>query len=82
MFAEACKNNMFIIETHSENLLLRLKKLVRTGKLDKDDISIIYIDKNSSGSICCPIRLDENGDFIDKWPKGFFEEDFEEMFDL
>ncbi len=82
MFAEASKSNRFIIETHSENLLLRLKKLIRMGKLDKDDISIVYIDKNETGSICCPIRLDEEGNFIDKWPKGFFEEDFEELFDL
>ena len=80
MLAEACKNNMFIIETHSENLLLRLKKLVKTKKIDKDDISIIYVDKNELGSICCPIRLDECGDFLDKWPKGFFEESFEELF--
>lgn len=80
MFAEACKNNMFIIETHSENLLLRLKKLVRTGKISNDQISIIYVDKTEQGSVCCPIRLDDNGDFIDKWPKGFFEESLEELF--
>lgn len=80
MFAEACENNNFIIETHSENILLRLKKMVRTGKLDKDKLSIIYVDKTEEGSICCPIRLDDNGDFVDKWPKGFFEESLEELF--
>lgn len=80
MLAEACKNNMFIIETHSENLLLRLKKLVRNKKLDKNKLSIVYVDKTKQGSICYPIRLDDNGDFIDKWPKGFFEESFEELF--
>ena len=80
MFAETCEDNMFIIETHSENLLLRLKKLVRLGKLDKDNLSIIYVDKDETGSVCYPIKLDENGDFIDKWPNGFFEEDMEELF--
>lgn len=82
LFAEACQKNNFIIETHSENLLLRLKKLVRNGKLDKDKLSIIYVDKTSEGSVCYPIRIDDNGDFIDKWPRGFFEEDIEELFDL
>lgn len=82
LFAEACPRNNFIIETHSENLLLRLKKLVRNGKLDKDKLSIIYVDKTSEGSVCYPIRIDDNGDFIDKWPRGFFEEDIEELFDL
>ena len=80
MFAETCEDNMFIIETHSENLLLRLKKLVRQGKLDKDNLSIIYVDKDETGSVCYSIKLDENGDFIDKWPNGFFEESFEELF--
>lgn len=82
MFAEACNDNNFIIETHSENLLLRLKKLIRTGKFDKNKLSIIYVDKTNEGSICYPIRIDNNGDFIDKWPEGFFEENIEELFDL
>lgn len=80
LFAEACEQNNFIIETHSENLLLRLKKLVRTGKLDKDKLSIIYVDKTCEGSVCYPIRINDDGDFIDKWPKGFFEESLEELF--
>jgi hypothetical protein len=26
------------------------------------------------------LRLDENGDFIDAWPDGFFEESYNEVF--
>jgi hypothetical protein len=26
------------------------------------------------------LRLDEEGDFIDEWPDGFFEEGFQEIF--
>lgn len=72
--------NQFIIETHSEHLMLRLQKLIRKGELDPNDISVIYIDRSSEGSQCLNLRLDKDGDFLDEWPGGFFEEDFEEMF--
>ena len=86
MFADAAKekNNTFIIETHSENLLLRLEKLIRHGELSKDDVSVIYVDKNENGSYCIPLELDAEGDIINisDVPDGFFEEGFDELFDI
>lgn len=73
--------NQFIIETHSEHLLLRLQKLIRKGVLTKEDIAIIYVDRDSNGSKCLELRLDSDGDFIDEWPNGFFDEGFNEMFE-
>lgn len=84
LFAECIKtpnNNKFIIETHSENIILRLQKLIRQKKLNHEDVSVIYVDKSEGGSICSRLRMDEKGYFIDKWPNGFFEESFEEIFD-
>lgn len=72
--------NRFIIETHSEHLMLRLQRRIREGKLSKDDVSVIYIDRDEEGSFCLQLRLDEEGDFIDEWPDGFFDEGFQEMF--
>ena len=77
---EPCKN-CFIIETHSEHLILRIQKLIRKGQLTPDDISVIYIDKGTEKSNCLPLRLDNEGDFIDEWPDGFFEEGYKEIFD-
>ena len=86
MFAVAAKerNNTFVIETHSENLLLRLERLIRLGKLSKDDVSVIYVDKNENGSYCIPLILDDEGDItnINDVPDGFFEEGFNELFDV
>lgn len=86
MFAVAAKerNNTFVIETHSENLLLRLERLIRQGKLSKDDVSVIYVDKNENGSYCIPLILDNEGDItnINDVPDGFFEEGFNELFDV
>lgn len=83
LLAECTKspfNNQFIIETHSEHLMLRLQKLIRKGELKPDDVSVIYVDRDAEGSKCLHLRLDEEGDFIDEWPDGFFEEDFNEIF--
>ena len=48
----------------------------------------MFYGKPAQGSIITLIKgtsktnyyLDENGNFIDKWPNGFFEESFEEIF--
>ena len=86
MFAKAAEKtgNTFIIETHSENLLLRLEKLIRKGELSKDDVSVIYVDKSEDGSYCIPLIIDNEGDIenIDEIPDGFFEESFNELFDV
>ncbi|MGK7902481.1 MAG: DUF3696 domain-containing protein [Hormoscilla sp.] len=83
LLAECIKapiNNQFIIETHSEHLMLRLQKLIRKKELKPEDISVIYVDRGAEGSKCLSLRLDKEGDFIDEWPDGFFEEDFNEIF--
>jgi len=73
--------NNFIIETHSENLILRIQKLIRKGKLKKEDVAVIYFDKTSDGTVATELRLNDKGEFIDPWPQGFFEESFKEMFE-
>ncbi len=72
--------NQFIIETHSEHLILRIQRLIRSGELNPEHVSVVYVVGDEQGSICHPLRLDEEGDFIDEWPEGFFEEGYREMF--
>jgi predicted ATPase len=74
------KGNQFIIETHSENLVLRLQKLIRKGELKKEHVGVLYFDNTSDGSTVKELRLNDQGEFIDPWPNGFFEESFKEMF--
>lgn len=88
-FAETCTKNQWIIETHSEALMLRIQKLIRDKKkingriLKPKDVSILYVvpseDENGKeGAKIKKIRLDEDGDFMDFWPEGFFEERIKE----
>jgi len=91
-------HSQMIIETHSEHLLLRLLKRIRETSennlepgiigLKHDDIAIYYSDKNiDDASIPQEInikhlRVDKTGEFIDQWPKGFFEERDRELFNF
>lgn len=73
--------NQWIIETHSEALILRLQKRIRQGTISKEDVSILYVSQRpADGSKIIQLRLDDHGDFIDEWPHGFFEESFDELF--
>jgi len=81
LFAQSIRRqNQFIVETHSEHLILRLQRLLRKGEIHASDISVIYVTKEHYGSQCHVLRLDRDGDFIDEWPEGFFEESYKEMF--
>ena len=79
-----------IIETHSEHIMLRLLRRVReqtegelppgTLGLTPDDLSVIYVESDVDGVSFRPLRVASDGDFVDRWPQGFFEERAEELF--
>ena len=79
-----------IIETHSEHIMLRLLRRIRETTEDElppgvlglraDDLSVIYVESGLRGVRFRPLRVDEQGEFRDEWPQGFFEERVEELF--
>ena len=71
------RNNSFFIETHSEYLVYRFMKLVRDREISKDDLSFNYVVKTKDGSKIVNLRMNDDGDFIDEWPEGFFSERIE-----
>ena len=71
--------HQFLVETHSEHLILRLQKLVRDRKLRAQDISVIFVSRGGSGSTARRLRLDDDGNFMDEWPGGFFAERLREL---
>ena len=76
LYIEAVKrtNTRFIVETHSENFLLRTQLRVAEGKLDPNKVAIYWVDNGTIQSI----KLNERGD-LSSWPEGVFSEDFEEV---
>lgn len=83
LFYERIKENselQYVIETHSEHLILRFQKLIRKKLLDPKDISVLYLLKEEEGIVCKELEINQKGDFVGRWPEGFFEEAFKERF--
>lgn len=73
--------NQWIVETHSEALMLRLARRIAQGIIPPEYLSVLFVEPLADGqSRVMRLRLDERGDFIDEWPGGFFEERFNEIF--
>lgn len=80
-----------IFETHSEHLLLRLMRRIRErseGKvmdpdivLDAKNVNIVYVECIQDETRLIPIRIGKDGRFVDRWPRGFFGEREQELFE-
>ncbi|MCX6153186.1 MAG: DUF3696 domain-containing protein [Candidatus Kapabacteria bacterium] len=73
-------NKIFLIETHSEHLMLRLLRRVEEHELDNEEISVYYFESTQNGTKVTKLPIDETGEFTEQWPQGFFEERAEELF--
>jgi predicted ATPase len=87
---EGC--GQFVIETHSEHFLLRLLRRIRNTekgqslsedlKLTNDQIAIYYFDPQVGGGTFVSRQLvTPLGDFYNDWPRGFFSERNDDLFD-
>jgi hypothetical protein len=81
-----------IIETHSEHMLLRILKRIRQThlqiniepelKIQADDVCVLYFNPLSDGTTTVRrLRITEDGEFMDRWPRGFFAERDQELLD-
>ena len=91
LFAHAADDGrVFLLENHSEHLMLRLLRRIEEtqnaelpeGKpaLRPDQVSVVYLDQVDGEVRATRLRIDETGEFIDRWPHGFFEERDDELF--
>lgn len=74
LIVECSKNNQFIIETHSENLLLGILKNIRDGKISNKDVQVSYVHIDKGESHIDELKINENGNFESNWRHGFFTE--------
>ncbi len=73
------EEKQWIVETHSELLIRRIQRHIREETLNPNDVSVIYVNPGDEGSKIEVLELDEDGDFTDEWPHGFFDEGFNEL---
>lgn len=74
LLIEASGHSQIVVETHSENLILRLRRRIAEGAINPDQISFCYVDEDHNA---VPIEIDAQG-IAANWPVGVFEEDAEE----
>lgn len=69
-----------VIETHSENLILRVLREIADPKrrLCEDDVAFYYTKPTTEGHEVVQLPVDASGRFVSAWPKGFFAEGFHE----
>ena len=81
---------VFLLENHSEHLMLRLLRRIEethSGELPEgkpplrpEQVSVVFIEQIDGEVRATPLRIDETGEFIDRWPQGFFDERDDELF--
>ncbi|MBI5772618.1 MAG: AAA family ATPase [Verrucomicrobia bacterium] len=84
--------NTFLLETHSEHLILRVLRRVREttedieGVLKKgltpvkpEDVAVLFVQPGEKGAKITQLPVIPDGDFSVPWPGGFFAERFQEL---
>jgi predicted ATPase len=88
---QAVKNDsVFLLETHSEHLLLRLLRRIRETSEDElppgiagltaEQLSVNFVEQTEEGLRIRLLKVSQDGDSSGDWPKGFFDERSGELF--
>ena len=82
--------NTFILETHSEHLILRILRRIREttdGELPEgvpavrpEQVAVLYVQPGSDGAEVLHMPITPDGEFERPWPGGFFPERSKELF--
>lgn len=82
--------NTFLLETHSEHLLLRIMRRMRETSSDNlpsgavavrpEDVMVLFVEPDGAQSLVREMPLNERGELVKAWPGGFFEEGLREIF--
>lgn len=80
---ESNESKRFLIETHSQNFIMRLRCLIAEGVLNRDNVALYYVDYNEEKqqSKLVQINIDKNGD-VENWPDKIFSDTLEEALKL
>lgn len=87
---EKSDDHIFLLETHSEHLLLRIMKRMRqcaAGELppdipdvSKEDVAVLFVENINGVMLVRDMPLNERGELVKAWPGGFFEEGLQEVY--
>lgn len=81
LYIDAAKQgtSRFIVETHSENLILRIRRRIAERTLSPEDVALYWVNEDVTATPRIQrINIDEMGG-IDFWPTDVFSEDLKEV---
>jgi predicted ATPase len=81
LFLENLDKRQYIIETHSEHFVLRIRRRIAEGKVNASDVKIMYVEKVQGRTSVRQLELSPKGDLME-WPEGFFDEGYQEALAL
>lgn len=67
----ARRGGQLFVETHSDNLVLRIARHVALGDIDADDVAIFFVSDTADRRVT-EITISSEGTFAPEWPGGFF----------
>jgi hypothetical protein len=75
----AATGTQFLIETHSETLLLRIRRRLAENKYPPDMVAIYVVEQEDGASTVRRVGLDGLGNLDEDWPEGYFSQDYHEV---
>lgn len=81
-------DRQFILETHSESMLLRLQKRIRLGDISSEEVSVLFMqpvshsesDDGQGFNKVIELKIDHLGDVIDPFPVSFVDLRIHDLF--
>lgn len=68
-------NNLWsVFETHSPELLQPTLNSIASNQISAECVRVYVLTKDGAETTLTQIRIDEDGDFMDSWPGGYFDE--------
>ncbi len=64
-------NAVFAVITHSVHIILGLLLAVTKKQITPEQLEVFWVESDGSAK---RLRVDAKGEFIDRWPHGFFDE--------
>jgi predicted ATPase len=80
------QQNRFVLETHSEHLILRILRRIRESAkqakptITASDVAVLYVEPSPDGAEVYEMEISKDGQIVSQWPGGFFPERMKEMF--
>jgi hypothetical protein len=67
---QATRGSRFMVETHSDFLVDRVRMEVRNGTIKPGHVSLLYFERSESGAAIHPLELDAHGNIVNP-PDGY-----------